>query len=178
MMAEILRMRRLHLVAVMFYLFLCSRHVSAQDLTALKPCRDWDKRIDASLGASGVQVDNLLTERERIEAIACLLKHRGDKRPARFGGATNLSVSQILPSATVDLASLYYVSYLFTGNWQHADGIALWNRDGVMNPPGSVDLAYASYIAWFQRVKSMGISEARKQGLDPLEGTGLHWYGK
>jgi hypothetical protein len=84
----------------------------------------------------------------------------------------------MLPQATVELASLYYVSYLFTGNYQHGDGIALWDRKGVINPPGGVDTAYASYRAWFKKVKSVELAEARKQHLDPLEGTNLYWYGK
>jgi hypothetical protein len=166
------------MAATLLSLSLCSLHLLAQDRNLSRACGDWDKKVDASLGVSGVEADSLPSDRETMRAMACLLRHRGDKRPARFSGVTRPNVSQILPDATVELASLYYVTYLFSGNWQHADGVALWNRDGAINPPGSVDRAYASYIAWFKRVRSMGIAEARKQQLDPLKGTGLHWYGK
>jgi hypothetical protein len=141
-------------------------------------CKEWDKRVDASLGVAGIKPDKLPSDKELLVAIGCLLKHHGDKAPARFSGATNPKTSQILPNATIELASLYYISYLFTGDWQHGDGVALWNREGVVNPPGSVDAAYAGYASWFERVRSLGIPEARKQRLDPLRGTGLHWYGK
>ncbi len=141
-------------------------------------CRQWDQRVDPTLGKTGVELDRTISDKEFVEAVACLLKHKGDHRLARFGGATNPGVSQILPGATIELAALYYISYIFTGNWHHADGVALWNEDGVINPPGAIERAYSSYAKWFKVVQSLGLSAARKKHLDPLEGTKLRWYGK
>ena len=141
-------------------------------------CKEWDKRVDPSLGPAGTTLAQIPGDSEVLVAIDCFLKHQGNKNRARFGGATNPRTSQMLPDATIELASLYYISYLFTTDWQHGDGVAMWNREGVINPPGSIDAAYAAYAAWFKRVKSLGLSEARKQRLDPLKDTGLHWYGK
>ena len=141
-------------------------------------CKEWDKRVDPSLGAAGVTLAKIPGDAEVLVAMQCLLRHQGNKRPARFGGVTKPEVSQLLPTPSVELASLYYISYLFTMDWEHGDGIALWNREGVINPSGSIDTAYLAYKTWFERVKSMGLAEARKQRLNPLEGTGLHWYGK
>jgi len=142
-----------------------------------QPCKEWDQRVDPDLGTKGPWLERVPSDDEVIVAIDCLLRNRGDRRAARFGGATDPKVSQVLPGATVELASLYYISYLFTGNQQHGEGVALWNRRGIVNPPGSVDAAYRAYTAWFKRVRSMGLSAARSRNLDPLKGTGLRWYG-
>jgi len=141
-------------------------------------CKEWDKRVDPSWGPAGITLAQIPRDAEVLVAIDCFLKHQGNKNRARFGGATNPRTSQILPDATIELASLYYISYLFTRDWQHGDGVALWNPEGIINPLSSIDTAYAAYRAWFERVRSVGLAEARKQRLDPLGGTGLHWYGK
>jgi hypothetical protein len=41
-----------------------------------------------------------------------------------------------------------------------------------------METAYKAYAAWFKRVKSIGIADARKQRVDPLQGTNLSWYGE
>jgi hypothetical protein len=141
-------------------------------------CQVWNAEVDPSFLGKATVHSAPLSDEEVLLAMDCLLRNQGNRGNAVISGVTRLSVSQILPRATVDLASLYYVSYLFTGNYQHGDGIALWNRKGGINPPGGVETAYASYRAWFKKVKSVGLAEARKQHLDPLEGTGLYWYGR
>ena len=107
-----------------------------------------------------------------------MLRHRGDKRVAGFGGATRFEVSQIFPPASVDLAALFYISYLFSGRWDHADGVALWNAHGEINPPGSIEIAYKGYQKWYKRVRLVGVAAAREKHLNPLDGTDLSWYGR
>jgi hypothetical protein len=141
-------------------------------------CREWDAKVNPAVrGKIAVKVESL-SDDEVMVAIGCLLKHRGDQRPARFRGATHYEVSQLLPAASIELASLYYISYLFTGNFQHGDGIAFWDQHGVINPPGACEIAYDAYSKWFEQVRSMGLAAARKKKLDPLQGTNLRWYGK
>ena len=82
-----------------------------------------------------------------------------------------------MPSASVEIAALYYISFLYTGLPDHADGIALQGADGSLNPPGSVDIAYKAYREWFVQVKIMGLATARNRQLSPLKGTHLRWYG-
>jgi len=127
------------------------------------------------MGSSRITVDQNPSDEEVITAISCLLKNRGDHREARFGGVARIDISQHLPTASIELASLYYISYLYKQQWQHADGIALWNRKGEINPPGSVEAAF--HKRWFARVKEIGVRAARKEHLDPLKETGLFWYG-
>lgn len=162
----------------MLLIALCQPCATAQLLDPSGACVQWDKRVDPALGNAGVLPEQTPDDAEVVAAIDCLLKNQGNKNKARFGGTTNPRASQMLSGATVELASLYYISYLFTTNWQHGDGVALWNSNGVINPSGSVDTAYAAYGVWFAHVKSVGLNEARKQRLDPLSGTGLRWYGK
>jgi hypothetical protein len=141
-------------------------------------CQVWNGEVDPNFLGKATAHSAPLSDKEVLLAMDCLLRNQGNRGNAVISGVTRDEVSQMLPQATVELASLYYVSYLFTGNYQHGDGIALWDRKGVINPPGGVETAYASYRAWFKKVKSVGLAEARKQHLDPLEGTNLYWYGK
>jgi len=140
-------------------------------------CTKWMNKVVPDLGGGALLEDSTPSDQEIFEAISCLLQLQGDKRQARFGGVTRLEVSQILPTTTIELAALYYISYLYDGRWQHADGVALWNRNGVINPPGSVETAYMAYKKWFEKVKKIGLEAARKESLEPLKGTGLYWYG-
>jgi hypothetical protein len=166
------------LIAAVFLGTIFSAEVSAGKVPGdAGNCREWNAKVDPRVkGKSAVNAADL-SESQIMTAIGCLLKNQGNRGVAGFGGATKYIVSQIVPQATVELASLYYISYLFTGNFQHGDGVALWNDHGVINPPGAIESAYKAYAAWFKRVKAMGIAEARKQHLDPLEGTTLRWYG-
>src|SRR5450432_291238 len=136
-------------------------------------CQEWNALVDPSVhGKIAVDVARL-SDKQVMTAMECLLRNEGKRGNALISGVTDDRVSQILPQATVELASLYYVSYLFSGNYQHGDGIALWDRRGGINPPGGIETAYASYRAWSKKVKSVGLANARKQHLDPLEGTNL-----
>ena len=82
-----------------------------------------------------------------------------------------------LPQPTVEIMALYYISYLYEEDWEHAVGIALWDKHGKINPPGSVHAAYLAYRRWFRRVQSVGLQQARKEHLQPLQGTEIEWYG-
>ena len=140
-------------------------------------CTTWISKIDQSYGDTGILLTSIPTDQEVVEAISCLLHLKGDKRPARFSGVTSTNVSQMLPKATIELAALYYISYLYDGQWQHADGVALWNRKGEINLPGSIEKAYGAYEEWFSIVKTIGINTAKNRHMDPLKGTNLYWYG-
>jgi hypothetical protein len=166
------------LIAAVFLVTIFNAEVSAGKSSGdAGNCREWNAKVDPRVkGKIAVNAANL-SEGELMTAIGCLLKNQGNREIARIGGATKDIVSQMFPRATVELASLYCISYLFTGNYQHGEGVALWNDHGVINPPGGIESAYKAYAAWFDRVKSMGIAEARKQRLDPLEGTNVRWYG-
>lgn len=160
-------------------LLVCPQYTMAgQHGTTPPECKKWFAKVEPIPGTSEeVWLTDRPTDQDVLQAIGCLLQLHGNKHPARFTGVTHLDVSQILPQASVELAALYYISYLFTGNFKHADGIALVNRSRVINPDGAIDIAYHAYTVWFERVKSMGLLTARTLVLNPLQGTGLSWYG-
>lgn len=111
-----------------------------------------------------------------MEAIDCLLQLEGDKRPAKFGGATNPHVSQTFKEpAAVEVAALYYISYLFYQKWDHGDVVALRNRKGEYNTPETVRKSYKTYRKWFGKIRKMGLEKARKLRLDPLADTNIYW---
>jgi hypothetical protein len=152
--------------------YLQTKKTQAQNM-----CEQWIEKVDPSSGKTNIDADSTLSDNQIIEAITCLLKCEGNKNTARISGATHLYISQIFPQATIELAALYYISYLFTRSWDIADGIALCDNNGTINPPKSIETAYEKYKEWFQKVQSIGIKAAREQKLNPLAGSGIHWYG-
>jgi hypothetical protein len=112
-----------------------------------------------------------------MQAVECLLKLEGNKNKAKFSGATNPRVSQLFEPATVEVAALFYVSYLFYQKWDHADAIALVGENNQkVNTPKTVKKAYKYYRSWFKQVKSIGIVKARKMKIEPLKGKDVRWY--
>jgi hypothetical protein len=138
-------------------------------------CDQWENQITAS-ARKLIKVDQF-SDDEIVQAISCLLRLKGNKNPSGFSGATSPEVSDILPHATVEIAALYYISYLFKGNIQHAYGVALVDKKGTYNSNEAVDIAYSAYRKWFERIKALGLAKAKAENLDPLKGTGVYWYG-
>jgi hypothetical protein len=126
-----------------------------------------------------------LTEPEIVAAMGCLLSLEENTHGANFSGATWAGVSQLFAFPTpINLAALYYISYLYTGNWKHGSAIALRGPGAdssdthgfYVTRQEAVHKAYASYRRWYEEVKRVGLAGARERKLDPLEGTGTWWY--
>lgn len=113
---------------------------------------------------------------EVLEAMECLLKLNGKTHNSTIVGATRADTSQIFGTSTVEIASLYYISYLFYQNWGHAGAAVLTNKDGNSNSQKTTAAAYNAYKIWIKNVKKIGLEEARKRKLDPLAGSGVSWY--
>jgi hypothetical protein len=116
--------------------------------------------------------------------MQCLLSQQGNRKEG-LGQRNENEVSQLLPLPTVEISSLYYISTLFNGSPDFAQAVALigvppktkGEYDRLMfNTPSDIRKAYASYRRWFKRVKTLGLSEARRQKLDPLANSGVRWY--
>lgn len=116
-----------------------------------------------------------------MEGIECLLKLEEDKSRAAFSGASSFSGAYGLKSpATVEICALYYISKLFYDKYDHASAVVLryrnYEENQSFNSDEAVKTAYESYRKWFEKVKEIGLEEARNQKLDPLEGTDVRWY--
>jgi hypothetical protein len=113
-----------------------------------------------------------------VDGIQILLTFQRDKSKALFCGATDVKYNSPEVDCTVEVAALFYSSYIFHGKeWDYfASGIALVEK-GKINSPETISKAYKHYAKWFKKVQKVGLNEARKQGLDPLKGTGIGWYG-
>jgi hypothetical protein len=128
----------------------------------------------------------LLTESESLEVIQCLLGAENDTRPSAINGAIRLNVSQLFAPTTANLAALYFISYIYTGRFDHGAAVALRGEDaasdskgryaGYVTKPSAVHRAYRASRAWFAKARRMGLANARRAGLQPLDGTGLFWY--
>jgi hypothetical protein len=123
-----------------------------------------------------------LSDAEVVEGIGCLLNLKGNRKRARFSGYTRLDlyVSQRMPPikkhATVEVAALYYASYIFYNNWGHAGSVRLYDADTEKSDTRDiVERAYKSYRRWFEKICVMGLEKAREQKLDPLGDSGVAW---
>jgi hypothetical protein len=140
-------------------------------------CQYWQSKVDADLKPSvGAQKVDETNQQMILEGIDCLLQMEGNKHPAKFSGATKPYVSQLFKPATVEVAALYYISYLYYQKWDHADAVALRDPNGEVNSPRAIQRVYKSYRKWFREVRKVGLAHAREAKLDPLDGTAIRWY--
>lgn len=137
-------------------------------------CKYWYAQVDPS-----VEVDFEIDENNPeniLKGISCLLGLEGNRSDGLFGGAIKTRVSQVFPKATVEVCALFYISYLFYGDWEHADGIALSEHGQKFQSDKTIKKAFAFCRKWLETVKKIGLEEARKRKLDPLTGSNIHWY--
>lgn len=111
-----------------------------------------------------------------LEGINILLSFRGDQKRAKFCGATRMDVNTPDKPCTVELAALFYISYLYYEKWDHAYGVALLDKAGNMNTPEILSKAYCYYQEWFDEVKKVGIVKARELHIEPLRGKDITWF--
>lgn len=137
-------------------------------------CKYWFAQVDPSIEVD-FEIDESNPE-NILKGISCLLEQEGNKSDGLFGGATNIRVSQVFPNATVEVCALFYISYLFYGDWEHANGVALREEGDNAISDRTVKTAFVSYRRWFDQVRKIGLEEARKRRLDPLSGSGIHWF--
>ena len=141
-------------------------------------CKYWQGQVDPSIKLlrDPTEVSNP-NEDNPLEAIECLLKLKGRSSPSTFSSATvGYDLSQRFPPPTIEVAALYYASYLYHQNWHHAKAIILMDKEGKKNTKKSIQIAYERYQSWFEKVKGIGLEKAREQRLDPLNGMEVCWY--
>lgn len=109
-------------------------------------------------------------------AIEYLLTLEGDSHPAEFSGATHVGANSPNVTCTVEVAALFYISYIFYKNWQHADGVALLAFNKKLNDPETIKKAYSYYREWFALVKVIGIDQARELNIGPLDNKDISWW--
>ena len=168
---------RFNSFAFAFLIFFIASSSWPQKSVQTSCCNTWTSRIDPSIVSEVKEVPSeYLNEDEFVHAVDCLLKLQGNIKEARFSGATNGNVSAVPPPATVEVASLYYISYLYYQRFDHANMVALVGPSGKYNTSEDTLEAYGSYRKWFERVKKIGLKKAREQKLDPLAYTTVKWY--
>ena len=140
-------------------------------------CQYWASRVDPRVQSA---MDDKINEQDPkliIQGIGCLLKMEGNRKPARFSGATRLDTSQIFEPARVEVAALFYISYLYyQSRDSFAGGIALRGADGKISSRQTTRKAYGYYRRWFNEVKKIGIEKARELEMPPLKGKDVSWY--
>jgi len=163
-------------LAVTFITVFSASNVLAQD------CEYWETEVGvdtANYDYRSAKI-NKKDPKKVMEGIECLLKLEGDKTPGSFSGASSLSGPVNMPESTVEICALYYISSLFYQKQDHANAIVLrykkYRENSSLNSDEAVKIAFESYRKWFEKVKEIGLEEARKQKLDPLEGSGVRWY--
>lgn len=112
-----------------------------------------------------------------LRGVNCLLQLEGEKARSNVAGASRGNVSNLFGSTSIEVAALYYISYLFYRKWDHADAPFLVSKsDSKLNSDQTVARAYKAYRNWFQLVREIGLEEARRRKIDPLKGSRVSWY--
>lgn len=144
-------------------------------------CYRWRTQVDPSTHRIVIE-ESVLSDFEVEEGIRCLLELKGLNGKARFQGDTRANYNkseQYRPqkrSASIEIAALYYASYLFENNWEHADAVVLVDDvTGKANTKELAERAYRSYRTWFTKVVKFGLKRSRELKLNPLEGSGVRW---
>ncbi|NLT50198.1 MAG: hypothetical protein GXX85_04695 [Ignavibacteria bacterium] len=141
-------------------------------------CQNFLSLIDYKY-KNNICFDSIKSEMEIFQFFNCLLTCEGNKKKSKLGNVFSLgNVAAHIPPVTIELGALYLISAKFYEKKDFALAIAL--RDsltGKINPDGCIKKTYSSYRAWFNKLKEYGISKARELDFDPLQGTGLNWYG-
>lgn len=158
-------------------------------------CTFWHSKVDPNIkpsdrldtvspgAAEGIskelKVDSsaISSEEELFKAIECLLHLEGNKTDSKIIGATSYYTSQVFGASTVEVAALYYISYLYYGKWDHAYAAKLVDKNGFVEDSQMIHKAYVSYRNWYKKLKEVGTAKAKETKLDPLAGTGIGWYG-
>jgi hypothetical protein len=172
-------------LAILFFPVVPSQMAQTKfDKVKNNTCYRWQTQVDPRL--ERIKIDNsILSVAEIEEAIGCLLTLKGKTHKARLYGTTRdnyyKSEGYQPPKhpASVEIAALYYASFLFYNNWEFASSIVLYDADTEeSNSKRNVKRAYKSYQQWFKKVIEIGLEEARKQKLDPLVESEVSWPGQ
>ena len=139
-------------------------------------CQDWQSRIDSKT-TFYFKNDDDKTQEEIYKGIDCFFRLKGKKQSSNIIGATRSDVSQLFFEPTsLEVAALYYITYMVYQRWDYAAAPYLVDRKGRLNTSRSVNEAYKAYKIWFERVKEMGLEEARKRSPNPLANSSVRWY--
>ena len=154
-------------------------------------CQYWYAKVDPSaararapLVLEKIDIDKLtfgVTQEDAaraLEAAECLLKLEGKTSKSIHPFANiSLRLDERIPGPKIEVAALYHIAAYYHNNWQHAQAMLLIDHKGKRNTKKSIRQAFRAYRAWLEKVKRIGLEEASKQNLDPLDGTGIRWYG-
>jgi len=149
-------------------------------------CQYWRSRVDSYTTMELSQIRDEKDPRNILPAIQCLLEFEGNKNSALFGldpsppltGPARGPTSIFSTPIHIEVAALYFISYLYYQNWKHANLIVLVDRDDsreIESSDENVRKAWKYYREWFERVKPIGIVKARKLKIEPLKGKDVWW---
>lgn len=170
------------IVKVLLVTFLWANIGMAQTLGGeqqkVDKCLCWQSLIDPSIRRpEGVKAPDTKDEQSILEGIDCLLKLEGKKSKSKIAGATSPYASQTFGSTSVEVAALYFISYLYYEKWDHALAAQLVKDGRFADDKETIQKAYLAYKAWYKEIKKVGIAKAKEIGMNPLKGTGISWYG-
>lgn len=149
-------------------------------------CQYWRSRVDIYTTMELSQIMDEKDPRNILPAIQCLLEFKGNKNIARFGldpsprliGPAHGPTSILSTPIHVEVAALYFISYLYYQNWNHANLVVLIDRDDsreIESSDENIRKAWKYYREWFEQVKPIGIVKARKLKIEPLKGKDVWW---
>ena len=177
----------------------------AQNSKSINGCKLWGQLVSGKLqehqslnGKPGIHLavnfndpfkTSELSTVQKMSIIECMLDDSKNKNFFFVSGTMRPEVSQIFAEAPSQLQKLYAISYVYTENYLHGDGVALWCNlpDFKCEDPKkqytyattqeAIDRATKYYRTWFAKVEEIGWEKAEELDLQPLDGSGIAWYG-
>jgi hypothetical protein len=164
---------QIKIVLLVVSLLAVSRPTWAQD-----SCIYWQSRVDPNVQLpKDFQMPDEKDAQSIVKGTECLLSMQGNKKPAAFSGATRLDTSQFFKPAKIEVAALFYISYLYYRDWgAFSGGVALRGKDGELSSEETVNKAYTYYREWFKEIEKIGIVKARELKISPLKNKDVRWY--
>ncbi|MBN2431266.1 MAG: hypothetical protein JXQ27_07315 [Acidobacteria bacterium] len=162
-------------ISILLILFCLDVGYAGEKPTSAEICQYWMSIVDPSIQRPDLHL-SWQDEGNILFAIECLFELKGRTGPANFSGATHPAVSDIFDHATVEVAALYFMTYLYYQTPDYVNAVVLVDKNNEFSTEAAIEKAYDLYRKWYQEIEKLGISKAREQGLDPLQDSDVRWY--
>ena len=122
---------------------------------------------------------------EKQEMISELLRYRGDKRKSDFIVNHNRNLSKFYlgyrKRTTIEIQALFLINQIYFDNpFYYSPYEMLVDKDKreILGDQNALSSVYSYYSKWYKKVKKLGLNEAKKQNIKPLDESPYQWmYG-
>ncbi len=113
--------------------------------------------------------------------IGELLTYKGDTRKCfiKISGSDDIKLPENINAYSLQVEALYIINSIFFDDYEtYSPCPIITNTNGDLATADEklIKDAYIAYEAWFVKIKSMGIGNARASKINPFENSDLKWF--